>query len=477
MAYLVSLTLFLLMVVFGVVIRRQTRDRILATPFFALFAMELITIWPTMIVAYISRASTDAYLYLLVLGTTLFLFGGYLAGAAAFKIDRAAAHHFHARPIVPPPPGSLAAIWLISFAILLGASLYAANGIPPLWKALLAGPSEMIATMVRESRLEATKGHYFGGEYRGQGIVKTLMLVGPSFLVAAAGFGLVLKPSRLRLALFLGSIGLGILFAMSIGSRGPAVNVVLSSLTVSALLWRLRVRHLIAALLVFLAATIFISAAMPRYYSSFVEGGLSYLPDSVAAVVERVSVGNASNSVLAVEAGRVGLLGRNLGEEHLDTLVRFLPNSAGGLPLAADLTMLRRGNVNTTTFTTPTWLAATYLDFGLFGSMVAFLILGVGVAFAERWMFGQRKTVIAVSLAGVLTLGIAMATVTSPLSMIPLGVVLAGYGVMCAVIVRLAAALHRSLQTGNGYAEFRLARRLGGLGDRSGGFATADRDR
>jgi predicted small integral membrane protein len=443
MVYLVVCTLVLIMAALALVIRRRMRDRVLAVPFLALFLMELITIWPATIVSYAGGTSTDPFLYLLVLATTLSLLLGYSSGVALFKTPRGQAYAFHARPVVAPPRGALLAIWLVTFAVLMAASIYTANGIPPYWKSLLAGPSDMLATMVRESRLDATKGHYFGGEYRGQGIVKTLMQVAPAFLIASAAFGYAMKRTPLRLAMFLGSIGWGVLFAMSIGSRAPAVYVLLVSLIISAFLWKLRVKHISGAVAAFFIATLFMSVAMPRYYSSYAEAGLSYVPRGVAAVIERVSLANAGNSVLAVESGRLGLVERTLAEEHIDKILRLLPNSRGSLPLAADLTALRRGNVNTTTFTTPTWLASTYLDFGLGGSAAVYFILGLLVAFAEKHIFAQRKTLMGVSIAAVLTLATAMAIVSSPLSLLPLGVILTLYVVLCGTILRLIGLWNR----------------------------------
>ena len=106
----------------------------------------------------------------------------------------------------------------------------------------------------------------------------------------------------------------------------------------------------------------------------------------------------------------------------------------------AGLTALRRGNVRTTAFATPTWLASTYLDFGLIGSAIAYMILGLLVAFGESWIFTRRKTVVGVAVAGVLTLVIAMAIVSSPLTLIPFGVVLVVYTVICDLIVRVFRA-------------------------------------
>jgi oligosaccharide repeat unit polymerase len=440
MLFLVYFAYLVMIVGFIALLRRVMQARVMAIPFLALMLMELITIWPATVVAYGSGVSNDVYLLALVLATNVALFAGYLLGAPLFKIRKTLAYEFHTRPVEPAPPGALMAIWLLSFAVLLAAALYTSQGIPPLWKSLLGGPSELLADMVRDQRLEATKAHYFGGEYRGQGVIKTLMMVVPAFMIAAAAVAHATRPSRARLFFLLGTVGLALLFAMSIGSRGPMVNVLLASVAMGAFVWRLRASHIIGALAVFVAAVLFVSISMPRYHASFAESGLGFLPDGVVAIVERVSLVNTTNTVMAVEAGRMGLVERDFAEEHVDKIVRLLPNAAGELPLASELTALRRGNVRTTAFATPTWLASTYLDFGLIGSAIAYMILGLLVAFGESWIFTRRKTVVGVAVAGVLTLVIAMAIVSSPLTLIPFGVVLVVYTVICDLIVRVFRA-------------------------------------
>ncbi len=440
MLFLVYFAYLVLIVGFIAFMRRLMRERIMAIPILALLLMELITIWPATIVSYGSGISHDAYLLALVLGTNLALFAGYLLGAPLFRIRPGLAYAFHARPVEPPPPGALTAIWVVSFALSFAAALYTANGIPPLWSSLLGGPTEILADMVREQRLESTKTHYFGGEYRGQGVIKTLMMVVPVFMVAAAAVGHAVRPSRGRLFFLLGTIGLALLLAMSIGSRGPMVNVLLATVAMGAFLWRLRASQIIGALAVFVAAVLFVSISMPRYHASFAESGLGFLPDGIVSIVERVSLVNTSNTVLAVEAGRMGMVERDFAEEHVDKIVRLLPNAAGELPLSSELTALRRGNVRTTAFATPTWLASTFLDFGFIGSMVCYLLLGLLVAFGESWIFTWRKTVVGVAVASVLTLVVAMAIVSSPLTLIPFGVILAGYAVVCHMIVNVFRA-------------------------------------
>src|SRR5690606_15053421 len=157
--------------------------RIIATPFLVCFFYMLVRVFPGFVYAYETGFYTNEFIYLVFFGAIIALFLGYLFHNIIFRItnttnkfnDSTIGYTYAFRK-------PLYRTLLVIILILVASGTYLYQGLPYYlqnFSDIISGSND--AAKFAEYRKLITKGHVFGGEYRGQGFIRTLQELGWSF--------------------------------------------------------------------------------------------------------------------------------------------------------------------------------------------------------------------------------------------------------------------------------------------------------
>ena len=375
----------------------DSRGTWVITPFLLFAALEIITIWLATIYAYYTGLSRDAY-PILVAGLG---FASFLMGFVLFRWLRLGQARspkaFLALPLEVPRSQTKYLIGITLTAIvLLGMGVYLYKDIPPFIKYLLGWAPAETTDFVSESRRLFTKSQWFGGEYRGQGFIRSFMGVGWPFLLSVS-IAIYWKTKKkvwtlVSLILFL----LSFVFIAGDGTRGPFLFAMISVLIVISMIQQLKIRHLILVVVSFFVITIGISLASGKVIIGVKERNITY---SINKVLRRVALGNGINSVYMIEYVRSGILDYGYGEVHRRKVVACLPGvQSEEVPFSYELGILRDAK-GKTTYASATYLGVIYADFGLVGVMVVYMMLGCVLGLIQQILYSGQKTPLQLALA------------------------------------------------------------------------------
>jgi hypothetical protein len=295
------------------------------------------------------------------------------------------------------------------FAILGLAALFVALGIwlyqgwPPavagLRQFLSNGYQTGIAESMASKRLELTKGHYFGGEYRFQGIIRYIMRIGWPFVTAVA-LTLYLRNRQLtwRVVVF-ALLAACFVFVAGDGTRGPFLWAMVSLLIVVSYQAKLRLATCAKFLVMLTALLVLLS--LTQKLSGVAERG-TLLSEGVQQLVERIFVGNAIHSIHSIEFVRTGELELQWGGIHANDIAASLPFVSSGTPFVYELFLLENPGAKSTrtTFSNTTYLGIVYAEVGWFGSIIAYFLLGGIIAWSSQFLFHRTKTAMNTAYAG-----------------------------------------------------------------------------
>ncbi len=386
------------------VYRRELRDRIILTPFVLYCANEVVRVWPAAIYARYNGVSHDLYASLVLISSTLAFLCGYVLFrfSGSTKIRRPV--DFWERPMIRgAAAGHLLAIIGCSVLFLAG-GFYLYRGIPPGFYGLLQtfthGISTHIADHVAEQRLLLTKGHHFGAEYRGQGMIRAVQYIGWPLLTSCAFLMYFQRKSVFWLLLALLLLTTCIIYVSGDGTRGPVVWAMLSVLFVLSLETRVRVRNLVAigSLLLLLA---FGLSAVKKFSGAAVRGAL--VKEGTQRLGERVLVGNGINTIHVIELVRTRQLELRMGDIHRVDFMNALPTIRGGVPFAFELFTLVKPEAKEyeTTLASMTYHGKLYGDFGWAGCLVGSFVIGAVLAVLSQFLLSFRKTILTTSVIGI----------------------------------------------------------------------------
>lgn len=269
--------------------------------------------------------------------------------------------------------GFISRVSLIGLLVVLGLIFY--RGLPDTYHSLMSilrGNFGDLLRDVQQSRLDLTKGAYFGGEWRGQGIMTTIQEVGWSLLIAHASTVLALR-GGLRSYVWLIFIVLGAwLFVAGTGTRAPFALTLVAGLVAYSLVRPVSVRGALIFFFILILALIAQTMYTHRF-EDILTGDASWY-EAFERIFDRLMYGNGANDVLAMEAKAMGLFTEPVGHWHLRNFVAAIPGVQGGPPMAFRLTELFGGGA--TTFRSGTYLSTIYVDFGLIGIPIVFAMIG-----------------------------------------------------------------------------------------------------
>ncbi len=413
-----------LCVICAAVWKRESRGRLILTPLLVFCANDVFRVWPAAIYARYTGISEDLYPTFVILAATFAFLIGYVVAGDVIGWRTSNPLSFWKRPILRASAGAhLVAIGVCSTLLIL-AAMYLYQGLPPtvisVTRLAREGHAGGVAGFAAREREKYTKSHYFGGEYRGQGIIRECMSIGWPLLTGISLLLYLQRRSHLRLALSLVLLAACLVFIAGDGTRGAVLWAMISLVVTLSLVIRMRLRTLFWIGLVLLA-TFFGLSSVKKFAGYAQEGTL--LKSGSRRTAERIFVGNGINTVYVIELIRSGRLEPRHGDIHMTDMLNSLPSVRVGVSFSHELYRTLYPYSQKTTYSTMTYLGKLYGDFGLAGSVAGFFILGFFTMLASRFLFSRRKTVLNTVIIGALLLRLGNLGISGPFALIAFTVV------------------------------------------------------
>ena len=284
---------------------------------------------------------------------------------------------------------------LVLVAITFGVSLVFFNGFPPVLATLfdfIQGRGSLNSLIsVRDARFELTKGAYFGGEYRGQGLLREIIQTNCSVISAYFFARLGSRYTSRNIAGVVFAVVFAWIFVGGVGDRAPFLENIVIGASAYGLCRPVKPRAVaamaISLVMLLLLTSLFSTKSYVLVQKGFAGGSL----DLLWMNIERVLVGNSINDARIVELVHSGRWELRNGAVHLRNFITSIPGVQYGRPVAYELFAYYNPYSSRSTFYSGTYLSSTYLDFGLIGSMVAYALCGVASGLTERFMFLKDK--------------------------------------------------------------------------------------
>lgn len=399
--FLVLLCCLLTIGVFVVAWCHENRNVLVITPFLMLLTNEVLRVIPAFVYGIGVGVSRDTYGLWVAFAGFVALVGGYYtyAGLARHKPGRAL--EFARKPIEFASEKRVALVVLGGTLLLIAGGLVLYQGIPSVTQALVAlvagDDAGQVARFVSSSREEITKGAYFGGQYRGQGIFRILMMMGWPVVIMISLIAYH-KTRSIRWAVTtVALVLLSFVFIAGDGTRGPFLESLLIYLVMWSFLKPLRMRVIFYAF-----GGLVVVGILTSLYSTKLQSVLGQddaLTVMLGAIVERIFVGNAINDVYAIEFLRSGLLDYRNGQIHMRDVMAALPGTGAGVPFAYELYLLLHPGGTATTFSTGTYITKAFVDFGVLGVAIIYYVSGILVGFLGRLLLQTRRSPVMMAFA------------------------------------------------------------------------------
>lgn len=317
MSFIGFFLLFLCLVMFLRCWQNDSRKSFIVTPFLFFMACEIVFVWPSTIYAQLTGISPDAYP--LVVATTAsfsFMFA-FLIFGKALPYKSNIPDEFLKKDLGLKYPQTYYLVSIALFSLMLFAmGLYLYQGMPVLVKAivgLIKGQSgSESAAMVSSGRKYITKAHYFGGSYRGQGLIRMFMRIGWPYLLSLSllfyyktrRFLWIVISCFLFLALFT--------FVAGDGTRSPFLWCIVYLVFLSSLILKLEVRSIAIFVVCLFFLLVGISFLSPKLQSTLGQDNIISVVSSKLA--KRIFLGNGKYNVYIIEFIRSGELKHKNGE-------------------------------------------------------------------------------------------------------------------------------------------------------------------
>ncbi|RJR42048.1 MAG: oligosaccharide repeat unit polymerase [Desulfobacteraceae bacterium] len=384
--------------------RADSGNRLVFTPFLVYMLVELSFSWSTWLLFLDTDVPVSDYaIAVSLLATLCFCLGflissKYIADISGFSIPGNHLHRYRQLEFQRKEYGMrYSAVFFLLAAIGIGCGTYYYRGYPPTVQGIarLAVEHEMDEDVQKElhdvvvlGRRELTKSHFFGGEYRGQGVVR-------GFMVAAWGYGLVLslilaaadRKRRWWAIAFLFFVG-SFYYVAGTGERSRFIWVLIMGLIGLSFVTRITARKMAVAGIVALSFLVLMTIFLRRYEPVQGEGNLVW--NVLAGVGNRIASGNKINNVRIINFLEDQTLEFTYGRTHLNEMMNVLPGIQE-LPLSHRLgEIIKPGK---TTYYSGTYLGTVYVDFGLPGVIVIYLLLGIFMRAAFQVFLSMPKNV------------------------------------------------------------------------------------
>lgn len=419
-------------------VQAENGNHLIISPFLIFCACETLMAWPAVVLARLQGISTDSHAAMIVVFSTVACALGY-CGVRSIIRWAGSPFRFRVRPMEMCDDRGHAIAAVACAMLFVSAGLYLYQGMPPAITGLqqsLSSPSESgVAEMVKAKRLDLTKGHYFGGTYRGQGVVRAIMRIGWPYLTAVA---LVMFLRRRRFFwgfTFAALLAATAVFVAGDGTRGAFLWGVVGLLVTASYQAKLRFRTCVAFAVVLLGA--YVALSLPQKLFRAAERGALWT-EGAQQLIDRVFVGNGIHTIQSIEFVRSGDIELRLGAIHANDMAAALPFVNSGTPFVYELFLLENpdASVRQTTFANTTYLGIVYAEFGWVGCLGSYFALGAIIAWATWATFSLKKTTTNIACAGMIALYVGQVSLSGTV-----------YCVVSLGVLFLITTFHRCLVT------------------------------
>lgn len=396
-----------LLLCLGMVWLRDTRGRILFTPFFVFAALDVLFSWNYWLLFLdVDVDVTPHALIVSMLATTSFLMGCIFlsAYAATWSTGGGTAcrlKQYLAKPFIKRSPAISSLVLVCLLAIGIGAGFAYHRRTPPTIEGAMVlleeGDLQEARSIVKTGRIQVTKSHVFGGSYHGEGIFK-------GFMMTAWTYGLTLSlllaftDRRARWKFFVLLFLFGTYyFVAGTGERRnflAAIVVVMTGLSFVVHIGFKKAAGAGAMLLLLMALLTFL---LPRYQIKNTGGEQVY--EIFRSIAVRIFMGSKINNVRLMNFLEKGTLEHSFGEAHLNAFLNALPGIHRP-PLSAQLGAMI--GANKTTYASGSYQGKVYLDFGSIGIAIIYFGLGVFVALVFHFLLSFPKRLENIALMALL---------------------------------------------------------------------------
>ncbi len=380
--------------------RQRWAKYFIITPFLLFGFQEIFSLWGIPLNYAFKEKPLDGW-EILVIGTAFLAFvtGFFLAGGKNLSLKS-----YLSKPITAKYPLQYYFMGVsVTILILVGLGLYYYQGAPALGFSiieLLTGNLSIgeLASFMSEQRFLLTKSHWFGGEYRGQGVINIIQRIGWRFVFAVSLIIYLKVKSKKWLFICILTGLLLVLFQAGTGERAPLAFSVLFMIIVLSMLQKINPNHFII-----LAALGFAFLMGTTYFSA--KGTLQKdTPDFVSKLasqlIERIFLGNAIHDLEIIEFVESGRMEKRMGMYHLEKFVSSFPGVRMGEPLGFRVSYLRGSSEEV--FSSGTYLGFIYADFGYLGVIIGFFLLGVFLAFVQKQIYEKERDVISIVISSMI---------------------------------------------------------------------------
>lgn len=288
--------------------------------------------------------------------------------------------------------------WAITLALLItlaiGFAIAYYQGLPPyldVIEPVLEGDVKGAMAYLSQERQTLTKSHYFGGSYRGQGMLAVVTQESWKYLMVFTALLASCTSRRSYKVMTLTVFVLSYAFVAGTSERGPFAWAVIAVLIAFSYTRRISMGGWIqwAAAI---GGILFLLTLMAPKYS--LEGNIAL--NITDAIVSRILFGNGMSTFHIYDLVQNGTLTFQYGLEHLRVFLNALPGATNSVPLAHELLFLTNPHARPwmTTYLSHTYLGLIYLDFGVFGASIAFFVLGWALQKLHFFVLGSQRFVL-----------------------------------------------------------------------------------
>jgi oligosaccharide repeat unit polymerase len=418
--------------------------QVIITPFLLLIYYEFVRVLPPFFLADMYEVSDR--LEPLLVGVTAFfclLFGFLMSYQPRKGAKKSLALTLEQQPQLGRVRGEREGV-LVIIAFLIVTGMYMFGGFPPVGRAvvgMLSGGGADMADFVSTQRFALTKAAYFGGEYRGLGLIREIQRVGWTLVMSYAVLRFIDRKTWKRLLWAVATVVLAWLFIAGDGTRGPFLNALLMVVAVYSLRKPLKVRSVVLIAGVGVTIAILLSVYSNKMYRLLDEGQGGFVSQAVSRIVERIFIGNGLNDVRTIEMVSTGELELRHGGVHFRNFVSAIPGVEYGVPFSYELFQILNPNSRNTTYLSGTYLSDVFLDFGWWGIFPIFFLTGFIVARFQRRLFQRVRSpwrLAIMTVTGLTAVGILRSGYSGLIAQF---VVIGLFAVMHTIVERFARAL------------------------------------
>ncbi|MDY0278177.1 MAG: O-antigen polymerase [Acholeplasma sp.] len=284
--------------------------------------------------------------------------------------------------------------------IMIGTMLY--RGLPPTLSNFASffinGINLTDAIELTEYRREITKAHYFGGEYTGQGLLRSILRIGWSYTLCLSF--IIFYRTKSKSFFRKETVILTLVFILSFvyitgdGTRGPFVELLIHLAIAFSFMGTIRFRHVFLGVIILFSLLIFLSANSMKMYTFL--GNEDFIISAINNIVERIVIGNSINDIRAINFISNGQLDFQFGRIHLVQLLNSIPGIQYDLPFSHTLGQLYGSGE--TTYLSTTYVSVVYADFTIIGVIITYFILGIIISKLQKYLYSMEKNSLNLSL-------------------------------------------------------------------------------